>query len=102
AAGEGIGGAGADGRAGADGGQYFAQFEKSAGIDQDDFAGADGECGDAGVVEGGNADGVGEVSRLSNKLRQLLQFSRPAILGGAAALCDVGEIVNEVSSVMKH
>ncbi len=45
---------------------------------------------------------LGEVSRLSNKLRQLLQFSRPAVLGGAAALCDVGEIVNEVSSVMKH
>ncbi len=59
AAGEGIGGAGADGRAGADGGQYFAQFEKSAGVDQDDFAGTDGKCGDAGVVEGGNADGVG-------------------------------------------
>src|SRR5712671_6990797 len=45
---------------------------------------------------------LGEVSRLSNKLGQLLQFSRPAVLGGAAALCDVGEIVNEVSSVMKH
>jgi len=45
---------------------------------------------------------LGEVSRLSNKLRQLLQFSRPAVLGGAAALCDAGEIVNEVSSVMKH
>jgi signal transduction histidine kinase len=44
---------------------------------------------------------LGEVSRLSNKLRQLLEFSRPAVLGGAAA-CDVGEIVNEVSSVMKH
>jgi len=45
---------------------------------------------------------LGEVSRLSNKLGQLLQFSRPAVLGGAAALCDVGEIVNEVSEVMKH
>src|SRR6266404_7455181 len=45
---------------------------------------------------------LGEVSRLSNKWGQLLQFRRPAVLGGAAALCDVGEIVNEVSEVMKH
>src|SRR5258705_12914609 len=33
---------------------------------------------------------LGEVSRLSNKLRQLLQFSRPAVLWGAAALCGAG------------
>jgi signal transduction histidine kinase len=45
---------------------------------------------------------LGEVSRLSNKLGQLLQFSRPAVLGGTAVPCDVAEIVNEVSSVMKH
>jgi signal transduction histidine kinase len=45
---------------------------------------------------------LGEVSRLSNKLGQLLQFSRPAVLGGTAAASDVGEIVNEVSEVMKH
>jgi signal transduction histidine kinase len=45
---------------------------------------------------------LGEVSRLSNKLGQLLQFSRPAVLGGTAATSDVGEIVNEVSAVMKH
>src|SRR6267143_1994564 len=45
---------------------------------------------------------LGEISRLANKLGQLLQFSRPAVLGGAAVLCDAGEIVNEVSSVMKH
>jgi signal transduction histidine kinase len=45
---------------------------------------------------------LGEVSRLWNKLGQLLQFSRPAVLGGAAATNDVGEIVNEVSMVMKH
>jgi signal transduction histidine kinase len=43
-----------------------------------------------------------EVSRLSQKLGQLLQFSRPTVLGGGTATSDVGEIVNEVSSVMKH
>jgi len=45
---------------------------------------------------------LGEVSRLSNKLGQLLQFSRPAVLGGIVAASDAGEIVNEVSAVMKH
>ncbi len=45
---------------------------------------------------------LGEVSRLSNKLGQLLQFSRPTVLGGGAAASDVGEIANEVSAVMKH
>jgi signal transduction histidine kinase len=43
-----------------------------------------------------------EVSRLSQKLGQLLQFSRPTVLGGGSATSDVGEIVNEVSAVMKH
>ncbi len=45
---------------------------------------------------------LGEVSRLSNKLGQLLQFSRPTVLGGGAATSDAREIVNEVSAVMKH
>jgi signal transduction histidine kinase len=44
---------------------------------------------------------LGEVSRLSNKLGQLLQFSRPTVLGGVAAACDAGEVVNEVSAVMR-
>jgi signal transduction histidine kinase len=45
---------------------------------------------------------LGEVSRLSQKLGQLLQFSRPTVLGGGTATSDVGEIANEVSAVMKH
>jgi signal transduction histidine kinase len=44
---------------------------------------------------------LGEISRLSNKLGQLLQFSRPAVLGVAASGCDVKEVVNEVGAVMR-
>ena len=43
-----------------------------------------------------------EVNRLSAKLNQLLQFSRPAILGQPEeARCDAGEILREVSEVLR-
>jgi signal transduction histidine kinase len=44
---------------------------------------------------------LGEISRLSNKLGQLLQFSRPAVLGAANAGCDAARVVNEVCEVMR-
>jgi len=44
-----------------------------------------------------------EVSRLSAKLNQLLQFSRPAVRGGAvAAVCEARAVVEEVSGVLRH
>ena len=44
-----------------------------------------------------------EISRLSGKLNQLLQFSRPAIRGGAvAATCDARAVTEEVSGVLRH
>jgi signal transduction histidine kinase len=44
-----------------------------------------------------------EVSRLSAKLNQLLQFSRPAIRGGAVrATCDARAVAEEVSGVLRH
>jgi signal transduction histidine kinase len=43
-----------------------------------------------------------EISRLSLKLNQLLQFSRPAILGNSAeARCDAAEILREVTEVLR-
>jgi signal transduction histidine kinase len=43
-----------------------------------------------------------EVNRLSSKLNQLLQFSRPAILGQPMeARCDAGEILREVTAVLR-
>lgn len=44
---------------------------------------------------------LGEISRLSHKLGQLLQFSRPTILGSVDGACDAAEILNEVSAVMR-
>jgi signal transduction histidine kinase len=44
-----------------------------------------------------------EIGRLSSKLNQLLQFSRPAIRGGAvAASCDARAVAEEVSGVLRH
>lgn len=43
-----------------------------------------------------------EISRLSSKLNQLLQFSRPAVRGGAAANCDARAVAEEVSGVLRH
>ena len=44
---------------------------------------------------------LGEISRLSNKLGQLLQFSRPAVLGDVSTECDLSDVVSEVSAVMR-
>jgi signal transduction histidine kinase len=44
-----------------------------------------------------------EIGRLSSKLNQLLQFSRPAIRGGAVtATCDACAMAEEVSGVLRH
>jgi len=44
-----------------------------------------------------------EIGRLSSKLNQLLQFSRPAIRGGVvAATCDARSVAEEVSGVLRH
>jgi signal transduction histidine kinase len=44
-----------------------------------------------------------EIGRLSSKLNQLLQFSRPAIRGGVvAAVCDARTVAEEVSGVLRH
>ena len=44
-----------------------------------------------------------EVRRLSAKLNQLLQFSRPAVrAGGGGATCDVRAVIEEVVGVLRH
>lgn len=43
-----------------------------------------------------------EISRLSSKLNQLLQFSRPAVRGSAAAICDPRMVAEEVGGVLRH
>lgn len=44
-----------------------------------------------------------EISRLATKLNQLLQFSRPAVRGGAVtATCDANVIAEQVSGVLRH
>jgi signal transduction histidine kinase len=44
-----------------------------------------------------------EVRRLSAKLNQLLQFSRPAVRSGSAgATCDVRAVIEEVVGVLRH
>jgi signal transduction histidine kinase len=44
-----------------------------------------------------------EIGRLSSKLNQLLQFSRPALRGGAIALaCDARAVAEEVGGVLRH
>jgi len=44
-----------------------------------------------------------EISRLSGKLNQLLQFSRPAIRGGVvASTCDARTVAEEVYGVLRH
>jgi signal transduction histidine kinase len=44
---------------------------------------------------------LGEISRLSNKLGQLLQFSRPTVLGASDAIFTLDEVVSEVGAVMR-
>jgi len=44
-----------------------------------------------------------EIGRLSTKLNQLLQFSRPAIRGGdGSGSCDAAVVVEEVAGVLSH
>ena len=44
-----------------------------------------------------------EIGRLSTKLNQLLQFSRPAVRGrNGAGSCDVATVVEEVAGVLSH
>jgi two-component system, NtrC family, sensor histidine kinase HydH len=44
-----------------------------------------------------------EISRLSAKLSQLLQFSRPAVRGGTVeASCDARAVADEVGGVLRH
>jgi signal transduction histidine kinase len=44
-----------------------------------------------------------EIGRLSTKLNQLLQFSRPTVRGGSATgSCDARAVVEEVASVLSH
>lgn len=44
-----------------------------------------------------------EISRLSTKLSQLLQFSRPAVRGGnGTGSCDAAAVVEEVAGVLSH
>jgi hypothetical protein len=44
-----------------------------------------------------------EVGRLSTKLNQLLQFSRPAVLeGNVGATCDAASVIEEVAGVLRH
>jgi signal transduction histidine kinase len=44
-----------------------------------------------------------EIGRLSSKLNQLLQFSRPAVRGGKVeATCDASAVIEEVVGVLRH
>jgi len=46
---------------------------------------------------------LGEIGRLSAKLNQLLQFSRPAVRGGIVeATCDARAVIEEVTGVLRH
>jgi signal transduction histidine kinase len=44
-----------------------------------------------------------EIGRLSSKLSQLLQFSRPTVRGGSVrAICDLRMVIEEVVGVLRH
>jgi signal transduction histidine kinase len=44
-----------------------------------------------------------EIGRLSSKLNQLLQFSRPAVRGGSIEpSCDAAAVIEEVAGVLRH
>jgi signal transduction histidine kinase len=44
-----------------------------------------------------------EIGRLSTKLNQLLQFSRPAVHGGSVGdSCDAASVIQEVAGVLRH
>lgn len=43
-----------------------------------------------------------EINRLSARLNQLLQFSRPGVRAGAAKCCDLAEVMKTVASMLRH
>jgi signal transduction histidine kinase len=45
---------------------------------------------------------LSEISRLSNKLAQLLQFSRPTVLGETTGVSNMAEVAVEVTEVLRH
>jgi signal transduction histidine kinase len=46
---------------------------------------------------------LNEIARLSSKLNQLLQFSRPALRGGSfEGSCDAAAVIEEVAGVLRH
>src|ERR1700730_9956127 len=46
---------------------------------------------------------LNEIARLSSKLNQLLQFSRPVVRGGSGeGSCDAAAVVEEVAGVLRH
>jgi two-component system, NtrC family, sensor histidine kinase HydH len=46
---------------------------------------------------------LNDIARLSTKLNQLLQFSRPAVRGGSVTgSCDVAAVIAEVAGVLRH
>ena len=46
---------------------------------------------------------LNEIARLSSKLNQLLQFSRPALRGGSVeGSCDAAAVIEEVAGVLRH
>ena len=55
------------------------------------------------VLRGETKMVLDEIGRLSAKLNQLLQFSRPAVRSGTArATCDPGVVIEEVVGVLRH
>src|SRR2546430_6277596 len=56
-----------------------------------------------GSIRGETKMVLEEIGRLSTKLNQLLQFSRPAVRGGSAiGSCDARAAVEEVAGVLSH
>ena len=56
-----------------------------------------------GSIRGETKMVLDEISRLSTKLNQLLQFSRPALRGGnGTGSCDAAAVVEEVAAVLSH
>ncbi len=55
------------------------------------------------IIRGETQIVLDEVGRLSAKLNQLLQFSRPVVRSGSAgATCDVRTVIEEVVGVLRH
>jgi signal transduction histidine kinase len=43
-----------------------------------------------------------EINRLSARLNQLLQFSRPGVRAGAAKCCDLAQVTDTVANMLRH